>query len=53
MPPDKNSYQNMTCMNRRTFLAASTATILAGSAFADTPKKPKLRKAVKYGMIDQ
>ncbi|HEX3148302.1 MAG TPA: sugar phosphate isomerase/epimerase family protein [Gemmataceae bacterium] len=40
-------------MNRRIFLSASAATILAGSAFADTPKKPKLRKAVKYGMIGE
>jgi L-ribulose-5-phosphate 3-epimerase len=40
-------------MNRRTFLSASAATIFASSAFADTPKKPKLRKAVKYGMIGE
>ena len=39
-------------MNRRTFLSAS-AGLLAGTAFADTAKKPKLRKAVKYGMIGE
>jgi hexulose-6-phosphate isomerase len=38
-------------MNRRTFLAASAGTLLTGTAFADTTKKPKLRLAVKYGMI--
>ena len=38
-------------MNRRTFLAASAGTLLAGAALADTDKKPKLKKAVKYGMI--
>lgn len=38
-------------MNRRDFLAASSAALLAGSALADNPKKPKLRLAVKYGMI--
>ena len=37
-------------MNRRTFLAASAGTLLVGAAFADT-KKPKLKKAVKYGMV--
>jgi len=40
-------------MNRRTFLSASAATILAGNLLADTTKKPKLRKAVKYGMIGE
>lgn len=40
-------------MNRRTFLAASAGTVLAGAALADTVKKPKLRKAVKYGMIGE
>jgi len=40
-------------MNRRTFLTASAGTLLASSAFADAPKKPKLRKAVKYGMIGE
>ena len=40
-------------MNRRTFLAASAGTLLAGPALADTTKKPKLRKAVKYGMIGE
>jgi L-ribulose-5-phosphate 3-epimerase len=38
-------------MNRRTFLSASAATILAGNVLADADKKPKLKKAVKYGMI--
>src|SRR3954468_13541339 len=38
-------------MNRRTFLAASAGTLLAGAALGDTDKKPKLKKAVKYGMI--
>ncbi|MBY0231226.1 MAG: sugar phosphate isomerase/epimerase, partial [Gemmataceae bacterium] len=32
------------------FLAASAAA-LAGTAFADAPKLPRLKKAVKYGMI--
>jgi len=38
-------------MNRRTFLTTTAGTLLAGSALADTAKKPKLKKAVKYGMI--
>jgi hexulose-6-phosphate isomerase len=40
-------------MNRRTFLAASAGTLLAGNAFAAPAKdkKPKLRLAVKYYMI--
>src|SRR5947208_16202812 len=38
-------------MNRRTFLVASAGTLLAGRALGDTVKKPKLKKAVKYGMI--
>ena len=38
-------------MNRRTFLSASAATILAGNLLADADKKPKLKKAVKYTMI--
>jgi L-ribulose-5-phosphate 3-epimerase len=38
-------------MNRRTFLAASAGTLLAGAALADTARKPKLKKAVKYGMV--
>jgi len=40
-------------MNRRTFLSASAATILAGNLLADTDKKPRLKKAVKYGMIGE
>jgi hexulose-6-phosphate isomerase len=40
-------------MNRRTFLSASASVLLAGSAFADTDKKPKLKKAVKYSMIGE
>jgi len=40
-------------MHRRTFLAASAAAIVAGRLVADSPKKPRLRKAVKYGMIRQ
>src|SRR6476660_6809973 len=40
-------------MNRRTFLSASATTILAGNVLADAEKKPKLKKAVKYGMIGQ
>jgi L-ribulose-5-phosphate 3-epimerase len=39
-------------MNRRTFLSTSAAAILAGSALAKDAK-PKLRKAVKYGMIGE
>jgi len=39
-------------MNRRTFLTTS-AGLLAGTVLADTAKKPKLRKAVKYSMIGQ
>ena len=38
-------------MNRRTFLTTTAGTLLAGAALADTVKKPRLRKAVKYGMI--
>src|SRR5262245_23569718 len=38
-------------MNRRTFLTTTAGSLLAGAALADTAKKPKLRKAVKYGMI--
>src|SRR5262245_26162859 len=40
-------------MNRRVFLSASATTILAGNLFADTDKKPKLKKAVKYTMIGE
>jgi L-ribulose-5-phosphate 3-epimerase len=38
-------------MNRRTFLSTSAGVLLAGAALADTARKPRLRKAVKYGMI--
>ena len=38
-------------MNRRDFLTTSAGLALGGTLLADTPKKPKLRKAVKYGMI--
>jgi hexulose-6-phosphate isomerase len=41
-------------MHRREFLgstAAAGAMLVAGHVIADTPKKPKLRKAVKFGMI--
>ncbi|HJZ92767.1 MAG TPA: sugar phosphate isomerase/epimerase family protein [Gemmataceae bacterium] len=37
-------------MNRRTFLSTS-ASLLAGSALLADDAKPKLKKAVKYGMI--
>jgi L-ribulose-5-phosphate 3-epimerase len=43
-------------MNRRDFLstsAASAAFLASPTAFADEAKKPKLKKAVKYGMIRQ
>jgi len=40
-------------MNRRTFLSASAATILAGNLLAETAKKSRLKKAVKYGMIGE
>jgi hexulose-6-phosphate isomerase len=40
-------------MNRRTFLSTSAGVFLAGASLADTAKKPKLRKAVKYGMIGE
>jgi L-ribulose-5-phosphate 3-epimerase len=40
-------------MNRRTFLSASASAILAGNLLADTDKKPKLKKAVKYTMIGE
>lgn len=39
-------------MNRRTFLSASAATVLAGNLLADEGK-PKLKFAVKYGMIGE
>ena len=39
-------------MNRRTFLSASAGVLLAGSSFAKDAK-PKLKKAVKYGMIGE
>lgn len=37
-------------MNRREFLGAAAA-LSAGAGLADTPSQPKLRFAVKYGMI--
>lgn len=43
-------------MNRRQFMhasAASTALLTAPLAFAADVKKPKLKKAVKYGMVRQ
>jgi hexulose-6-phosphate isomerase len=39
-------------MNRRTFLSASAAAVLAGNLLADDAK-PKLKFAVKYGMIGE
>jgi hexulose-6-phosphate isomerase len=39
-------------MNRRTFLSASAATVLAGNLLAEE-SKPKLKFAVKYGMIGE
>lgn len=38
-------------MNRRTFLSASATTLLAGNLLAEEAAKPKLKFAVKYGMI--
>jgi hexulose-6-phosphate isomerase len=38
-------------MNRRTFLSASATTLLAGNMLAEEAAKPKLKFAVKYGMI--
>jgi hexulose-6-phosphate isomerase len=39
-------------MNRRDFLATGTMALAAGSLLAaETPATPKLKKAVKYGMI--
>jgi L-ribulose-5-phosphate 3-epimerase len=40
-------------MNRRTFLSTSAGVLLAGSALADTARKPKFKKAVKYTMIGE
>jgi hexulose-6-phosphate isomerase len=40
-------------MNRRTFLSATAATALAGNLLAEEPAKPKLKFAVKYGMIGE
>src|SRR4029450_13362029 len=40
-------------MNRRDFLSTSASILVAGAALADTAKKPRLRKAVKYGMIGE
>ena len=39
-------------MNRRTFLSASAGVLLAGPTLAEDAK-PKLKKAVKYGMIGE
>jgi L-ribulose-5-phosphate 3-epimerase len=39
-------------VNRRTFLTTTAGTLLAGATHAETAKKPKLRKAVKYYMIN-
>ena len=36
---------------RREFLIAAGAAVVAAPALADEPKKPKLKKAVKYGMV--
>ena len=38
-------------MNRRDFLTTSAGLALGGALLADAAKKPRLRKAVKYGMI--
>jgi hexulose-6-phosphate isomerase len=38
-------------MNRRDFLTTSAALAVGAAAVADTPAKPKLKKAVKYAMI--
>lgn len=38
-------------MNRRTFLSASASAVLAGHLLAEESAKPKLKFAVKYGMI--
>jgi L-ribulose-5-phosphate 3-epimerase len=38
-------------LDRRTFLQAGAAALLAAPALAAEVKKPKLRKAVKFGMI--
>lgn len=40
-------------MNRRDFLVTSSAAVLAGTVVGAEAKKPKLRKAVKYGMIGE
>jgi len=40
-------------MNRREFLTTSAGVVLAGTALAAPDKKPKLKKAVKYGMIGE
>jgi hexulose-6-phosphate isomerase len=39
-------------MNRRDFLAATTATMAASTMAVARPVKPKLRKAVKFSMIN-
>lgn len=38
-------------MNRRTFLSTSASAILAGNLLAEEAARPKLKFAVKYGMI--
>jgi hexulose-6-phosphate isomerase len=40
-------------MNRRTFLSASATALLAGKLLAEEAAKPKLKFAVKYGMIGE
>src|SRR5262245_18149350 len=40
-------------MNRRDFLTTTAGVLAAGSVLADEAKKPKLKKAVKYGMIGE
>lgn len=38
-------------MNRREFVVASAGLAVAGGALAESTKKPKLKKAIKYSMI--
>jgi L-ribulose-5-phosphate 3-epimerase len=38
-------------LDRRAFLSAAAGTVVAGSLLAADEKKPRLKKAVKYGMI--
>jgi hexulose-6-phosphate isomerase len=40
-------------MNRRTFLSTSAASLIAGNLLADEAARPKLKFAVKYGMIGE